>query len=120
MVHMGNMGNKSNELNPADYPPVKREFRMATNCEQEDFDQADPNKIIHVMSYNFLADSAIYVGKYSPAPEEVIEFKFRAARIMEEVKQSYSDFMCFQEMDHIDEFYEPKLIELGYSLVAFR
>ena len=73
------------------------------------------------MSYNFLADACVsFPCKYSPASKEVLDFKFRASRQMEEISQSNADFMCFQEMDHIEDFYEAKFTELGYSLVAFR
>lgn len=45
-----------------------------------------------------------------------LSFKFRSVRILHEIRESNSDIICLQEVDHFDDFYKPRLEELGYDL----
>ena len=69
------------------------------------------------MSYNLLAD-CLATPEYHPyQSSRLLEFSFRAPRIMQEIAQSGASLICLQEMDHIDDFYEPQFKELGFNLI---
>ena len=47
----------------------------------------------------------------------MLEFDFRAKRIMQEIAESKAGIICFQEMNRIEEYYEKALKKLGYTLI---
>ena len=69
------------------------------------------------MSYNLLADH-MALPKYFPyASPQVLDFRFRGPRLIEEIGMSNASLICLQEVDQIDDFYEPQLKKLGFILV---
>ena len=75
---------------------------------------------IHVMSYNLLADQMCSPDYFTYASPQVLDFNFRGPRVIEEISLSEASLICLQEVDRIDDFYEPKLNELGFSLIYGR
>ena len=67
------------------------------------------------MSYNLLADCIANPVGYSTS-QQVIDFRFRAPRIIEEIRQSGATLVCLQEIDRIDDYYHEKLTELGFNV----
>ncbi|CDW80670.1 potential mrna deadenylase and ccr4-not complex subunit ccr4p [Stylonychia lemnae] len=75
------------------------------------------NKLfIKVLSYNVLADCYSHYFMFKYVDHSILKFKYRSFRILEEIKQSNSDIICLQEVDHIHDFYKPNLEQLGYSI----
>jgi mRNA deadenylase, exonuclease subunit and related nucleases len=69
-----------------------------------------------VLSYNVLADG--YSGLFaSDAGSTYIDFKYRSPIVIEEIRRFNADIILLQEIDHYDDFYQPKLTELGYELI---
>ena len=71
---------------------------------------------IHVMSYNVLADQLATLDYHPGQTKEMLDFSFRSTRIIEEIRQSDASLICMQEVDHIDDFYDAKLKELGFNI----
>ena len=72
---------KSKKLNPVDYPPMKRKFRKPTNCDYNVV-KADKERLIQVMSYNILCDGLDTIQNHPHGTKEVLDFWFRAPRII--------------------------------------
>ena len=72
------------------------------------------------MSYNILADYHAEEKRYDKYffSNQYLDFEYRSMLILEELKQSGADFICLQELDHVYDFYKPKLLEIGYELVS--
>ena len=68
------------------------------------------------MSYNLLADQVCDAKRFGTS-EQICDFNFRGPRIIEEISQSDASLICLQEIDRIDDFYDPKLKELGFNVV---
>ena len=47
----------------------------------------------------------------------MLEFGFRAPRIIEEIRSSEASLVCLQEVDHIDDFYDGELKGLGFNVI---
>ena len=69
------------------------------------------------MSYNVLADGLATADKFPQCSERELDFNFRAPRVIQEVIDSEAGIICFQEMNHIEDYYEEKLKELGFQLI---
>lgn len=68
------------------------------------------------MSYNILADRLASIQKFVEyVPKPIRDFNFRSNRIVGEIAYSKSDIVCLQEVDNYEEFYQAKLIDLGYE-----
>eukprot|EP00347_Sterkiella_histriomuscorum_P013489 403364523 len=75
------------------------------------------NKLyMKVLSYNILADCYSHYFMFKYVDHAYLKFGFRSYRILEEIKSSDSDIICLQEVDHIKDFYKPRLEQLGYDL----
>lgn len=108
-------------LNPMEleYATFLRSFRKPTTTVKNP-GKVDKNKIIHVMSYNILADHlAKQRGDFwhTHASDAILDITYRAPRIMEELKSSDASIICFQEMSYAGDFYEPNLNEIGFQLI---
>ena len=69
------------------------------------------------MSYNILADQ-LATEEFQPMQQShMLEFGFRAPRIIEEIRSSDASLVCLQEVDHIDDFYDGELKGLGYNVI---
>ena len=64
-----------------------------------------PERRLHVMSYNVLADRLASLDKFSHTTKAVLDFAFRGPRIIEEIKQSEASIFCLQEVDRVNDFY---------------
>lgn len=69
------------------------------------------------MSYNILADQLCSPNWFTYASKQVLDFKFRGPRIIEEIASSSASLLCLQELDRIDDFYDEKLKALGFNIV---
>lgn len=69
------------------------------------------------MSYNLLADGLDTADKGHKQSSDILDFKFRSPRIMQEIAQSDASLICLQEVNHIDDFYDSELKKLGYNIV---
>ena len=74
-----------NSLDPNDHPVRERKFRLATTMTQEKLAQVDPDEVVHVMSYNVLANRLATIDKFSHTTRSVLHFSFRGPRIMQEM-----------------------------------
>ena len=54
---------------------------------------------ILVTSYNVLLDRSADVYYHNHTFKEVLAFKYRGPRIIEEIRTSLSDIVCLQELD---------------------
>ena len=115
------MGNFcSSSLSPENYPPIPRYMRLAKNVDPTIIPKVDPNNIIHVMSYNVLADGLARTDWFTYANEKELDFNFRAPRVLQEIANSGASIVFFQELNRIEDYYESRLKELGYELVRFK
>ena len=82
-----------------------------------------PSHSLHVSvaSWNVLADSYAYSQAVKTSPEDLIptyiEWDNRKQKIAESISNCGADILCFQEVDHYVDFYEPLLGKLGYKSV---
>ena len=53
---------------------------------------------------------------HSHTTEQVLDFKFRGPRIIEEISQSQASLICLQELDMIDDYYEEQFKSLGFNM----
>jgi mRNA deadenylase 3'-5' endonuclease subunit Ccr4 len=98
---------------------VERKFRPAANRASEYQKPVEQSKIIHVMSYNVLADRLALSHIFTHTTRSVLAFNFRGPRIIAEIRESKADILCLQEVDRISDFYEPMLSALGYKLLHY-
>jgi len=69
------------------------------------------------MSYNILARGLDGTAQFPYASEDILDFDYRKKLVVQEIKESQADIICFQEF--CDEVYfEEQLSELGYELKA--
>ena len=112
------------ELEPANYPAPRRYMRQSFNAEIDgngsirnsvldesliSWKTPRGGRHIHVMSYNLLADHLCQPDYFTYASDQVLDFKFRGPRIIEEIASSDASMIFLQEVDRIDDFYEPEL-----------
>ena len=57
------------------------------------------------MSYNLLA-SYLAKPEWFGCPGEILDFSFRAPRIIEEIKSSNASIVFLQEVDRISDYYD--------------
>lgn len=82
-----------------------------------------PTNSLHVSvaSWNVLADSYAYSQLIKTPCEDLIpthiEWNNRKQKIAESISNCGADILCFQEVDHYVDFYEPLLGKLGYKSV---
>lgn len=113
------MGNKLfiQAEDPNSYPIAVRHLKMPFNCTAPD--NADPKRVIHVMSYNLLADRLAYPHIFTHTTPARLSFQFRGPRILAEIRASDADILCLQEVDRVSDFYDGMLSALGYKLVHY-
>lgn len=95
-------------LEAADYPVPTRYLRDATCVEIDEkgntMRSSRANKLIHVMSYNVLADNLAKPEWFGCSPQ-ILDFEFRGPRVIDEIASSEASILCLQEVDRIDDFY---------------
>ena len=64
------------------------------------------------MSFNILAER---LAPLHPVDEAILDFKVRAPRIVEEIKQNQADIICLQECDNWESYYKPEFDKMGYQ-----
>lgn len=74
------------------------------------------------MSYNVLssymgADAGVH--KHAADNERLLAFDFRGPRIIQEIRESSSVIVAFQELDEINTFYDGELRKLGFTLIRY-
>ncbi|TNV78978.1 hypothetical protein FGO68_gene13172 [Halteria grandinella] len=98
--------------------PFSKPIFQRAHITNKDLSQAIPRGAfkVKVLSYNILADcySRYFMFKY--VRHGNLNFNYRSLRILQEIKDSNSDIICLQEVDHMDDFYKPQLEKLGYDL----
>ncbi|KAI3930827.1 hypothetical protein MKX01_037273 [Papaver californicum] len=70
-----------------------------------------------VLSYNILADMYASPGRYNYCPASALNWEYRSQNLLHEIIRYDTDVICLQEVqyDHFEEFFMPKLKEIGYS-----
>ena len=67
-----------------------------------------------VVSYNILAE--FHMHDFYPYTEKhVLDFYYRGKIILAQLEQFQADFVCLQEVERYEEYWLPKLADLGYS-----
>ena len=92
-------------LDPEPYPIIERNFRVAAGLSRESVSTVSPNQVLHVMSYNLLANRLATLDKFSHTTRAVLHFSFRGPRIIKEIASSDADVICMQELDRYHDFY---------------
>ena len=59
------------------------------------------DNVLHVMSYNVLANRLATLDKFSHTTRDVLHFDFRGPRIMQEMAQTQANIICMQEVDQL-------------------
>jgi len=88
------------------FPDLKYRPRKITN-------HKDGYKV-NIMSYNLLACGLDRHNKFPYASEDVLNFWYRAPRIINEIQNSNADIVCLQEINHVADFYSPEMAKIGY------
>ena len=57
-------------------------------------EKSNPENILHVMSYNVLADRLASLRKFRHTTAPILNFDFRGPRIIDEIKQSRASIVC--------------------------
>ena len=100
------------------HPPRFRDLVTPIDVNQKcSFISSSHPVLIHVMSYNVLADQLATPDFHPLQTSQELDFAFRAPRIIEEIRQSGASLVFLQELDRIDDFYDEKLKSLGFSVV---
>ncbi|XP_067680490.1 protein angel homolog 2-like isoform X1 [Haliotis asinina] len=77
-----------------------------------------------VMSYNVLAQRLLedHGYLYREADTQILQWKYRRERLLEEITSHAPDVMCLQEVqeDHYHDFFKPQLENLGYRGVYMK
>lgn len=71
-------------------------------------------KTVTVLQWNVLADGLAQTDKFPVDPGH-LEWEHRAPLILKELSSSGADIMCMQELNHWEEYFKPKMEELGYK-----
>ena len=82
--------------------------------------ESNPEKILHVMSYNVLADRLASLRKFRHTTAPVLDFDFRGPRIVDEIKNSRASIICMQEVDRVKDFYRPRMEGFGMQLIHYK
>lgn len=99
------------KLSEVDFP--KHKF-ISLNQENTDF-----KKEISVISYNILANNFVKPSFFSHCNPEYLKAKYRAPKVLQEIKNIDADVICLQECDFdlFLEFYKPNFEALGYGVL---
>ena len=112
------MGNLKNVVTKAPLPPsqmqhivIPRNFlkNPQLSAQTAALAESNPDNILHVMSYNVLADRLASLRKFRHTTAPILDFDFRGPRIIEEIKNSRASIVCMQEVDRVKDFYKPRL-----------
>ncbi|XP_043695021.1 carbon catabolite repressor protein 4 homolog 4 isoform X2 [Telopea speciosissima] len=68
-----------------------------------------------VVSYNILAQVYVKSSYFPHSPSPCLKWKARSQAILTVLKSLDADFLCIQELDEYDSFYEQNMKSLGYS-----
>ena len=116
--------NSEAELDPSSYPITRKTLQKPYKTDQDISSEPLPtngsNVRFHVMSYNILADQLARCELHPGVSPSILDFKFRAPRIIQDIEQSDASLICLQEVDHIDDFYDNRLKSLGFEMVYGR
>lgn len=83
--------------------------------------QADPvGENVRVVQYNVLADCYASTKMFPYARADVLSWGYRSFNILNELTSYDADIICLQEVDHFEDFFEPRLGALGYTGVFWQ
>lgn len=54
-------------------------------------------------------------SNFIKAPTEILQWKNRKEKLLEEILRSEADIVCLEEVDHFHDFFQPKLRENGFE-----
>lgn len=81
------------------------------------------NQTVSLMQWNLLADglsgSRKDKGGFISVPLDCLSWEFRKKRILEEILRFNCDILCFEEIDHYHDVFEPVLSSLGYDSIFY-
>lgn len=99
-----------------DWPPLLARRWVSVRAAPAVADQDGVQfRSLRVMTFNILADSKQGEEEWSATPPEALDWERRKLRLLEEIMRVSPDIVCFQELDHVDDFFKPELEELGYG-----
>lgn len=77
----------------------------------------DPTRVLRVFTYNLLAQASIRREHFPYCSENALKWKSRKSRLLDEVKESKADVLCFQECDapFYHNFWVGEMEKLGYG-----
>jgi mRNA deadenylase 3'-5' endonuclease subunit Ccr4 len=78
---------------PNAYPIIERKFKKVLQ-NNLDSSQIDLGRVLHVMSYNILADRLALPNYFPHTTRSRLAFEFRGPRIIAEIRQSRADIIC--------------------------
>lgn len=52
---------------------------------------------------------------FPAVPDLYLNWEYRSPRILCEIERFNADILCFEEVDHFSDFYEPELSKIGYT-----
>ena len=91
----------SGELKPENYPIERRNLRKPFDYDEEGLGLSSSasrasmiKNMVHVMSYNLLADQLATPDYHTSQAKEVLDFQFRGPRIIEEIGTSDASLLC--------------------------
>jgi len=70
-----------------------------------------------VVSFNVLADAYCHRKTFDYCNRQYIVWEYRQKRLRACIKNFDADILCLQEVDHLNDFWEEFLYELGYQFV---
>ncbi|KAI9190312.1 hypothetical protein H9P43_001746 [Blastocladiella emersonii ATCC 22665] len=93
--------------------PPPHDAALAAAAEQ------DPAPPVRIMCYNILADNLLYKNRYlyGRLPESVLQWRYRAPKILAHISENRPDVVCLQEVhhEHLKSDIQPVLERLGYQ-----
>jgi len=111
---MGNLIHRRNSPDPIE--AIRAIKNLPYILPNQNIEEGTSDTSFTVLSYNILADVYKNVFLFT-IPCQFLDFNYRSRIIIEELTKLSADIICLQEVDHYEDFYEPKLTELGYELI---
>lgn len=72
-----------------------------------------------VLTYNILAQDHIYRTAYPYSGKNTLKWSQRRGRLATELEAYGADIVCFQEMDRLQNYFQPLLDRLGYEVCYY-
>ncbi|EIE22477.1 DNase I-like protein [Coccomyxa subellipsoidea C-169] len=94
-------------------PPMKKQKLQRTFEDVQD--PVKHAQSMTVLQWNVLADGLAQFGDFERVPADVLSWESRSPQLLMEILESKSDLISLQEVNRYEDFFKPRLEQLGYT-----